>query len=589
MDSELEAAQASGDWPAAIARASSLGYADTTWLRQARWLALDADDDGVTADLLAGINDSHWVATAVLQRVVSSADREKQLLDVGLDAADHLDHAVSSSAYFKRALLQLRDRLRTYEELYAGPPAASAEEDPWEADLALPDDEPSASSVAAPATSQPLKPFLARPLPDLIHEYAAQGDTRAVRALLRRHAQQVAPSDRLALVDLLPLHLDPLDYLDLLPLARHGLQAESWRQERDWSEVEPSEPGAADEAELSKRFRARIEAVEAETGMVELALALVQHGAARGITGLEALGEELSLLSSLVYDRPPAMPTAGDDDWTLQRWRTASPDQLVSAYLAHSSADTIVDDVQRLVRPLLFVLESRNERAGHPDPALPTRLLYHYILSAPLPLVRSLVSASKPTLPASRRVIKDDADLARLALACLYGSSDVEAWLDMSAIFECLPAFTGITEAEQVDASAFTSHLASSASAPDPATLFAALANCSPSALTSLLDGLDIHLDSGETLAKWGAPQPLRWLVSAAENESEQRRWLLRLVRRGGAQAENEDDWVVLMEDACRLATPGAAFATLNREEVLKLFFEALLSSGRASRPSSVA
>ena len=117
------------------------------------------------------------------------------------------------------------------------------------------------------------------------------------------------------------------------------------------------------------------------------------------------------------------------------------PLSVVRAYLAHSSPDSVARDITSLVMPYLFVLEARAERAGTPDPSLPTRLLYEYILTAPLDLVAAIFDASKPTLPTSQRIIKNDEDMAKLALACLYASDSLTEWPTMSSIFECLPVW----------------------------------------------------------------------------------------------------------------------------------------------------
>ncbi|KIY65344.1 hypothetical protein CYLTODRAFT_456406 [Cylindrobasidium torrendii FP15055 ss-10] len=53
----------------------------------------------------------------------------------------------------------------------------------------------------------------------------------------------------------------------------------------------------------------------------------------------------------------------------------------------------------------------------------------------------AIFEASKPTLPSSQRVIKNDEDMARLALARLYGSSSLNERPTMSRIYECLPSW----------------------------------------------------------------------------------------------------------------------------------------------------
>ncbi len=122
--------------------------------------------------------------------------------------------------------------------------------------------------------------------------------------------------------------------------------------------------------------------------------------------------------------------------------------------------------------PYLFVLESRAERVGKPDPNLVKFHLYEYILSAPLELLLPIFDASKPTLVGSQRIISDDEDIARLALSCLYGNTRVDSWSQMSRIFECLPAWSvdGVDTRDEdevvVTMSSLASYLAPSTTQP---------------------------------------------------------------------------------------------------------------------------
>ena len=81
--------------------------------------------------------------------------------------------------------------------------------------------------------------------------------------------------------------------------------------------------------------------------MVDAALALVQHAAPQGIPGLDEIGEELSLISRLVYDAQGEESVA--EDWSLERWRFMEPADIVRAYFAHSTEETVASDIRRLV------------------------------------------------------------------------------------------------------------------------------------------------------------------------------------------------------------------------------------------------
>jgi hypothetical protein len=106
-----------------------------------------------------------------------------------------------------------------------------------------------------------------------------------------------------------------------------------------------------------------------------------------------------------------------DEGHTLSGWSKMGPSEVIRSYLSHSTPATIVKNIQRLVIPYLFVLESRAERSGSPDSSLRNRLLYEYVVNASLEIAAPIFEASKPILPAVERLIKDDEDLARIALA----------------------------------------------------------------------------------------------------------------------------------------------------------------------------
>ena len=331
--------------------------------------------------------------------------------------------------------------------------------------------------------------------------------------------------------------------------------------------------------------------------MIDTVLALVQLGASQGLPFLDELGEELSLLSRLVYDAPQ-----GDeiqDDWTLSRWRAMDPLSVVRAYLAHSSPDSVARDITSLVMPYLFVLEARAERAGTPDPSLPTRLLYEYILTAPLDLVAAIFEASKPTLPTSQRIIKNDEDMAKLALACLYASDSLTEWPTMSSIFECLPVWD-VRENEDPNDEAADTTIASLGAFVTPSTnqpqctaqdLLLFFQPLPVASLSRALDVLDVHLESGEILSRWNTPAPLRWFLQSSNNLIEQQARANRMARRigeKGGMANGMEDWEWLFEDMLKLTGSAdstdtaarGAFCLLSKEDISRIFLSGLLSTG---------
>lgn len=464
-------------------------------------------------------------------------------------------------------------------------------------------------------------------------------------------------------------------------------EAQPWRAEPDWSELPPYVQQQPEEtlsarprtaAAVREWYLARVSAHVA-AGFVDEALSLIQHGAAaRNVAGLEETGEDVSLLARLVHDRPPPPPpTPALDDrrpWTLERWRRLEPKEVIEAYTATCTPQDLAQTIKSLVMPYLHVIQARTERrrqrrrrSSCSTPAArvehdsvaddvhastsPTEYLYDYILSLPprlprpgagrpapsgLELFLAIVEASIPTLPPSRRLVWSDSDLARLAIAALYGAGSAgatnRAAVVMSRVFECLPAFESPPSApsrldnddDGDDADLFS--LAASlnnkgappSAAPTPAEIFRALASASPAALSAHLDTLDLHLSQLETFLRYSSPPStsgLAWFLSSYRDRAAQLQWATRLARTasigggggedGSGEFESEDEWVGLMEfmaDATGVAPQptegggdlsmdrdeairkglGRAFCLLERDEVLRIFFGGLLAAGRA-------
>lgn len=538
--------------------------------------------------------------------------------------------------HMRAVLLQRLDRLNTFVEICKELPEEEADEeadeealDEWEDD---PWGEEGGESSTTPAKRRSGKPpislstFLVDDLLRISCLLASQEYYAAIRILFRRHGLYLWPY-RFTALDSIPEHSHPSEYRDVLPGLNISTETEQitspepWRVEPDWSEttdvqtaVKTSEAAlAVDFAvqtvtegiephsnplscfEITTWYKNRVDRIINLTGMVDIALATIQHGASQGIPDLDELGEELSLLARLVYDSPQPEGTDIDVDWTLARWKAMDPTAVVRAYLAHSASETVSRDIQRLVMPYLFVLESRAERSGQPDPGLPNRLLYEYILTAPLEIAAAIFEASKPTLPAAQRLIRNDEDIAQLALACLYGSDSRSEWTTMSRIFECLPAWDisrDDDEADEADTTIISlgAFVTPSTSRPrcTATDLLMFFKPLPISSLSRALDILDIHLESGEILARWSVPAPLRWFLQSSGDAAEQRAWANRMARRAGGtedRLDTREDWDWLLDDMLKLSGTGdsglkGAFGLLPRKEVIRIFFGGLLSTG---------
>lgn len=528
----------------------------------------------------------------------------------------------------RAVLLNRLDRLSTFVEICKEAPPKETEDavdeewedDPWADEANDKPAEPTTSSAEPPL---PLSAFLTADLLHIACLLASLEHSYALRILLNRHGQHLWPY-RAAILDCIPEYALATEFRDVLPIYDPAEDKEQrphhdpWRAEADFSESTilaaaladsevpltvptlapimtdtPAQTEQMSSQGLTTWYQDRIDSIVSSTGMVDVALLLIQHAASQGLPGLDEVGEELSLLSRLVYDAPSA-PIDADEDWTLAKWRSMEPSAVVRAYLAHSTPETVAKDISRLVMPYLFVLESRAERAGKPDPSLPTRLLYEYILNAPLEMVAAVFEASKPTLPPAQRLIRNDEDMARLALACLYGSNSLDEWPTMSRIFECLPAWDTSNDEDEADEADATIASLGSFVAPStirshatPADLMLFFQPLPSSALSRALDVLDVHLESGEILARWEVPAPLRWFLRSNSNIAEQRSWANRMARRAGDtnKLESQEDWEWLLEDMLKLSESGdsgawSAFCLLSKDDVVRIYFSGLLSTG---------
>ncbi|KAJ7293449.1 Sec39-domain-containing protein [Mycena rebaudengoi] len=529
----------------------------------------------------------------------------------------------------RSVILERLDRLNTYVEMCKEAPADTEEvdntpddweDDPW-AESSTPPQQDTQQAAEAPVA---LSTFLLDPLIRSACLLASKQWFGGLRIMFERHGPALW-AYRLVVLDSIPEHAEPLAYRDLLPALdtsanlEKPLPANPWRSDPDWSEQSELRVALVDCTlspditlpltdshlegrrdllsgdKLSAWYRHHIQRIISSTGMIDVALSVVQHAAPHSVPGLDELGEELSLLARLVYDAPQPDDGMGED-WTLDRWEGMDPLAVVRAYLAHSTPETLAKDIWRLVMPYLFVLEARAERAGKPDTSLRNRILYEYILNVPLEKAAAIFEASKPILSAAQRIIQNNEDMARLALACLYGSNSLDEWTTMNQIFECLPAWD-ITKDEGQEEDAADTTVVSLGAYVTPSTT---RPRCTPSdllvffqplPLTSLsraLDILDVHLESGEILSRWSVPAPLRWFLQSNSDSSEQRSWANRMARRAGGSEDKlntVDDWEWLLEDMLKLSGKGdsglrGAFGLLSQDEVLRIFLSGLLSTG---------
>ncbi|KAJ7596927.1 secretory pathway protein Sec39-domain-containing protein [Mycena floridula] len=607
-----------------------------------RWIGLsDGElDVAIVQDIFKNVSDDIWVVSACLDRLLDNVAVQRALLEVGLSRTEkvvercqdaiaqnesipeqealvsHFQHSSDDAqlCHARSVLLERLDRLNIFTELCHVEPKVDDDGDAWEDDAwdNEPQDEPSPAPI-------PLPRFLTDEILHISCLFALQQQFSALQMIQERCEAQFWPY-RFTILNSIPRHVHPSNFQHLLPAVENDIEqrwiSKPWRETVDFSETNavraavaaleiiPPRPSPQtrpqsaplSSVELSDWYQRLVNDIISSTGMVDIALGIVQHGAARGVAGLDELGEELSLFSRLVYDTNQDEDEDQDDTWSLETWRSMDPPAIVRAYLSHSTPESISQDISRLVMPYLLVLELRAERAGTPDPSIASRLLYDYILECNLPLVAAIFEASKPTLPHAKRLIKNDEDLARLALACLYGSDSRDEWQTMSSIFECLPAWNAQVDdgtGDSLDATisrlgAFVTP-STSGSHPTPKSLLEFFQPLSLSSLSHALDILDVHLESSEILSRWHVAAPLRWFLQSRDNAAEQRAWANRMARRAGGSEEQllvVSDWEWLLEDMIKLSGGGdgglrGAFGLLSREEVVQIFFAGMLSTGK--------
>lgn len=351
---------------------------------------------------------------------------------------------------------------------------------------------------------------------------------------------------------------------------------------------------AVSPSDLTKWYTTHVLSLD-EVGIPDTQLAWVQHGASLGVPSLDSLGEDLSLLSRLVYDANLTQDQHAK--WTIGNWICAKESDIIAAYLSNSTPESITSDVRRLVMPYLYVLESRAERAGVPSANLVSDSLNSTILSLPLRLALPLFEASKATLSPSERVIRDDLDVARLALACLYGSQERggAVWSTMSSIFECLPVWelTGedaedeeLTSTTLDSISNFLRPTSASTLPPTKSDILFFFQPLPFASLSRALDILDVQLESGEILARWGVEKRLGELLGMTGDQKEQMELAEKLARQGGASIGKggEDRWRKLWNDMERLSSGEGllkgALGTLTLQARGKIYFDGILRSG---------
>lgn len=473
--------------------------------------------------LANSIDDGAWLKSLALSVVRISIEVQKAIVQEAIAKIEG-DQELIDRSY----------RLDTYT-LLTSPSTTSQEDDddddPWRDDEIV---------EAAEEQQQPLDlpRFLILPLQHISLELAAKGEITRLNTLVDRYPNILTDS-RHAILEAIPISIPPTDYLNVLP---------------------------SDE-NMSNWYITRAIKMDTVGRQLDNALSLIQHGAARGVLGLDKIGEDLILLLRMAeYNH-----TVG-----LLDFQEMSYEDSVRAYLAGSTPQDFPIRIKNALLPYLYVLESRNERqTGVTDNDFHERLLVNILFRAEMDMVLSLIEASRPDLSTSERVIKDDKLLVAISLTLLYTTARSDIIDTIQRVFECMPAWEGGMNCRLRD---FVD-----LSKEGGLEVVQRLKRLDIPQLGSLLDHLDIHIESIEILARWSINLSLSKLELS--DYDQQLTWARMLTRRSvgtlGENIESGSEWEALLDDMVKLSSSddGRALGLLEQDLVIRTFFSGLLNS----------
>lgn len=489
--------------------------------------------DGINAGqsdiitLIDDVQDRNWLKSLALSAISYSIDIQKTLIE---GAIKYNEGDVE--------LMNRKIKLELYDILCISINSIQEDDDdddPWNND----EEE---NELGEQQQVIDLARFLIMPPERLALEFAAKGEINRLNVVVDKYPDTINKY-KFAILDAIPISIPPTTYLNVLP---------SDEQATDW-------------------YISRATRMDAVGRQLDNALSLIQHGAARGVLGLDKIGEDLILLLRMAeYNHAVG----------LKDLQNMSYDDSIEAYMTGSTPQDLPTRIKRGILPYLYVLESQNEReTGIVDNEFHERLFTNIILNTGVTNVLSILEASRPDLSLSERVLKDDKYIVALALTTIYTSDRSDILDIIQRVFECMPAWEGgsptrlrnIVELKKENASAVVQHLK----------------NLEIADLGSLLDHLDIHIESLEILARWSINISLLQLELSDYNH--QLNWAKTLTRRSvgvlGENIESGSEWEALLDDMVKLSDneDGRALGLLENDVIVKTFFSGLLNSGSES------
>ena len=410
------------------------------------------------------------------------------------------------------------------------------------------------------------------------YRFAADENFGALSVLFEHHGDLVLPF-RLDVLRAIPETTSPRAYERLLPGVDEGIEDE-WtvhphRREKDYVEwlvpddvlgasaVDAAErapqlpafvrrPVPCSAADVTAWYVERAAEIEERSGLVRLALELLELGEENDVEGLADIRRQLEDIGAIVYEC--------GGDVSLAEYRTMSDDDKLDLLMTGSSATTIIDRYRKRAVPFLRRV------------ADPIAVQHDYLVrlaTRDLDAVAQVVKQSNPTLPSGERIMTDVFLLLSTAVDAVYASPAVDAWATMSLIFESLPVRDLHNDVKNAQIAARLDEY---------------------NALQDRVDAMETHLGVGETLDKYGVGKPMAFLAACpGERPAAELRAILAdmlifqshrydelLATRRTGDAELERGWRALHHDM--LQVQGRLFApTLDADIVHELVVAKLL------------
>ena len=490
----------------------------------------DNDSNEVKLNLVK-INDKVWLKSLALCLINIPLNIQYDILSFALSLNND-----------DNELLNKKFRLETYELISANSNNNNDDDDddPW-----LNEDEIEFEQQFDEYDySIDLDKFLLNPIEISCLEIAAKGNLKALFVLFNRYSNQLEPI-KLKILDAIPLTISPYHYLNLLPT---GDDHNSF--------------------EVSNWYINRVKKMDSIGRLLENALTLVQHGIALGVKHLDRLGEDITLLIKLINYNPQI---------SLDDFQNMDDDSCIYSYLEKSKYENFSNNLKQGIIPYLYVLQSRrNSESDIINEQFAEDKLISIVLNSDPGFVLNVLESSRSDVSNTERVFKDDFQVVAITLIYMYTINVFESWETFESMFSCMPAW----EAKNANCRIKDMIDLDNENNLD---MVKKLMNLNNENLASLLDHLDVQIESAQILSRWSINTTLKQIELS--NYDQQLTWAKMLTNKSvgvlGENIESGSEWEALLSDMLKLSqvNDGRALGLIDRHLIVKLFFMSLLSS----------